>query len=205
MKKIAYLLAISIAITSFTTASIGLAAQTTKSAQNSQSKGPAKALGLKPVPKGKKKKAKVKTTAKKVVPKAPPLVVEIGYPSITVAYNAIKERTDVAVKPNAKPFGWQDREGPWYVVKDGPNIEWAFTEGGHYAHPSVVKRMIDVGSPDHVYVDTAFRCGAANSADCDKLQAEFKEVKVLITKVYEKKFIKHAGAKAVWDGVDSLE
>lgn len=205
MKKIAYLLAISIAITSFTTASIGLAAQATKAAQNSQSKGTAKALGLKPVPKGKKKKAKVKATAKKVVPKAPPLVVEIGYPSITVAYNAIKERTDVAVKPNAKPFGWQDREGPWFVVKDGPNIEWAFTEGGHYAHPSVVKRMIDVGSPDHVYVDTAFRCGAANSADCDKLQTEFKEVKVLITKVYEKKFIKHAGAKAVWDGVDSLE
>ena len=202
MKKIAYLLAISIAITSFTSVSVVLAAQNT---QNAQNKGAAKALGLKPVPKAKKKKGKAKVNAKKVVPKAAPLVVEIGYPTITDAYNTIKERTDVAVKPNAKPFGWQDREGPWYVVKDGPNIEWAFTEGGHYAHPSVVKRMIDVGSPDHVYVDTAFRCGAANSADCDKLQAEFKEVKVLITKVYEKKFIKHAGAKAVWNGVDSLE
>jgi len=196
LKKIAYLLAISVAITSFTSVSIGLAAQ------NSQNKGPAKALGLKPVPKAKKK---AKVPAKKVVPKAAPLVVEIGYPSIAVAYNSIKERTDVAVKPNAKPFGWQDRAGPWYVVKDGPNIEWAFTEGGHYAHPSVVKRMIDVGSADHVYVDTAFRCGAPNSADCDKLQSEFKEVKTLITKVYEKKFIKHAGAVAVWDGVDHLE
>lgn len=203
MKKIAYLLAISIAITSFTSASTVIAAQ------NTQNKGAAKALGLKPVPKAKSKKAKVKSKskkiAKKVEPKAAPVVVEIGYPSITVAYNAIKERTDVAVKPNSKPFGWQDRDGPWYVVKDGPNVEWAFTEGGHYAHPSVVKRMIDVGSPDHVYVDTAFRCGAASSADCDKLQAEFKEVKTLITKVYEKKFIKHAGAKAVWDGVDHLD
>ena len=194
MKTIAYLVAISIALTSLTSASIAVAAQ---------NKGAAKALGLKSPPAGKKKKSKVK--AKKVVPKPVPLVVEIGYPSITVAYNALKERTDVMVKPNAKPFGWQDREGPWYVVKEGPNIEWAFTEGGHYAHPSVVKRMIDVGSADHVYVDTAFRCGAPNSADCDKLQSEFKEVKTLITKVYEKKFIKHAGAKAVWDGVDSLE
>ena len=187
MKTIAYLVAISIALTSLTSASIAVAAQ---------NKGAAKALGLKSPPAGKKKKSKAK--AKKVVPKPAPLVVEIGYPSITVAYNALKERTDVMVKPNAKPFGWQDREGPWYVVKEGPNIEWAFTEGGHYAHPSVVKRMIDVGSADHVYVDTAFRCGAPNSADCDKLQSEFKEVKTLITKVYEKKFIKHAGAKAVW-------
>lgn len=199
MKKIAYLIAISIAISSLSSVTI---------VQAAQNKGAAKALGLKPVPKGKKKKASVKKKSKvsaKKVEKAAPVVVEIGYPSITVAYNAIKERTDVAVKPNAKPFGWQDRDGPWYVVKDGPNVEWAFTEGGHYAHPSVVKRMIDVGSADHVYVDTAFRCGAPNSADCDKLQTEFKEVKTLITKVYEKKFIKHVGAKAVWDGVDHLD
>jgi hypothetical protein len=194
LKTIAYLIAISIALTSLTSVSVA-----------AQNKGAAKALGLKAPPAGKKKKSRAKVKAKKVVPKAAPMVVEIGYPSITVAYNAIKERSDVAVKPNAKPFGWQDRSGPWYVVKDGPNIEWAFTEGGHYAHPSVVKRMIDVGSADHVYVDTAFRCGAPNSADCDKLQTEFKEVKTLITKVYEKKFIKHAGATAVWNGVDSLE
>lgn len=152
-----------------------------------------------------KAKKNSKSKPKKTMQPAQSRVIEIGYPSITVAINKIKERKDVVMKPNAKPFGWQQRSGPWYVVNDGPNIEWAFTEGGHYAHPSVVKRMIDVGSSDHVNVDMAFRCGAVNSADCDQLLTEFKEVKVLINKVYQKKFIKTADGVPVWNGVDSLE
>ncbi|MES2547777.1 MAG: hypothetical protein V4575_08725 [Pseudomonadota bacterium] len=151
--------------------------------------------------KKKVKKPKSKTSKQVVAP----YVIAIGYPSITVALNAIQERNDVAVKPNSKPFGWQERSGPWYVVNEGKNIEWAFTKGGHYAHPSVVKRMIDVGSNDHVYVDMAFRCGAVSSADCDRLLTEFKEVKTLINKVYQKKFITSAEGVAVWNGVDSLE
>ena len=156
------------------------------------------------LPKAAAKKTK-KPKAKKTALVAPTYVIEIGYPSITVAINAVKERKDIVVKPNAKPFGWQERSGPWYVVNEAPNIEWAFTEGGHYAHPSVIKRMIDVGSTDHVYVDMAFRCGAPNSADCDKLLTEFKEVKALINKVYQKKFIQTADGVPVWTGVDSLE
>ncbi|WP_238524642.1 hypothetical protein [Methylotenera versatilis] len=73
------------------------------------------------------------------------------------------------------------------------------------AHPSVVKRIIDVGSTDHVNVDMAFRCEAANMADCDKLLSEFKEVNKLIYKVYEKKFITSADGVAVREGVESLE
>ncbi|WP_081977224.1 hypothetical protein [Methylotenera versatilis] len=150
-----------------------------------------------------KKNSKFKS--KKTTQVVPSYVIEIGYPSVTVAINDIKERKDVVIKPNAKPFGWQHRSGPWYVVNEGPNIEWAFTEGGHYAHPSVIKRIIDVGSSNHVDVDMAFRCGAANSADCDKLLTEFKEVKALISKVYQKKFIKTADGVPVWIGVDNLE
>lgn len=150
-----------------------------------------------------KKKGKVKS--KKITQVDPSYVIEIGYPTITMAINSIKERKDTVLKANAKPFGWQERTGPWYVVKEGENIEWAFTEGGHYAHPSVIKRIIDVGSQDHVNVDMAFRCGAPNRADCDKLFSEFKEVNKLIYKVYQKKYITSAEGVAVWDGVDSLE
>lgn len=149
------------------------------------------------------KKGKVKS--KKITQIVPAYVIAIGYPTITMALNSVKERKDTVLKANAKPFGWQERTGPWYVVKEGKYIEWAFTEGGHYAHPSVVKRIIDVGSTDHVNVDMAFRCGAANRADCDKLLSEFKEVNKLIFKVYQKNFITSADGVAVWNGVDSLE
>ena len=150
-----------------------------------------------------KKKSKIKP--KKITQVDPAYVIEIGYPTIIMALNSVKERKDAVLKANAKPFGWQERAGPWYVVKEGENIEWAFTEGGHYAHPSVVKRIIDVGSTDHVNVDMAFRCGAPNKADCDKLFSEFKEVNKLIYKVYQKKYITSADGVAVWSGVDSLE
>ncbi|MBA3695402.1 MAG: hypothetical protein H0W85_01220 [Methylotenera sp.] len=150
-----------------------------------------------------KKKSKVKS--KKITQVDPAYVIEIGYPTITMAINSVKERKDSILKANSKPFGWQERTGPWYVVKEGKYIEWAFTEGGHYAHPSVVKRIIDVGSTDHVTVDMAFRCQAADRADCDKLLSEFKEVNRLIYKVYQKKFITSPDGVAVWNGVDSLE
>jgi len=148
------------------------------------------------------KKPRYSKTTQQVVP---PSAIAIGYPSIIIALNAVKESNDAVVKPNAKPFGWQERSGPWYVMKEGKNIEWAFTEGGHYAHPSLVKRMIDVGSADHVYVDMAFRCGAPSKRDCEKLLAEFKEVNLLIRKVYQKKYIVSADGLPAWNGADSLE
>lgn len=152
----------------------------------------------------KRSKSKLKKSTQII---APASTIAIGYPSTIAAYNEIKTRTDVTIKPNAKPFGWQQRSGPWYVVNESQNknIEWAFTEGGHYAHPSMVKRIIDVGSNDHVYVDMAFRCGAANSADCDKLLAELKEVNLFIRKVYRKRYIQTADGTPAWEGVNSLD
>ena len=134
-----------------------------------------------------------------------PYVIAISYPTTEAAFKAIKARTDVANKPNSRPFGWQQRSGAWYVANEKPNLEWAFTEPSHYAHPSVIKRMIDVGSTDHVYVDMAFRCGAANRLDCDKLLTEFKEVNLFIRKVYQKKYIVSPDGKPAWAGIDSLE
>lgn len=148
-----------------------------------------------------KSKKKLKKTTKIVSP----YVIAIGYPTTVAAYSAIKARSDVAIKPNAKPFGWQQRSGPWYVVTELPNFEWAFTESGHYAHPSAVKRMIDVGSTDHVYVDMAFKCAAEIRSNCEKLLTEFKEVNLFIRKVYQKQYIVSADGKPAWNGVDSLE
>ena len=153
----------------------------------------------------KKKKKKYKKSVKKSTQIVSPYVISIGYPTTLAAFNAVQARSDVAIKSNAKPFGWQQRNGPWYVVNEKPNFEWAFTEPSHYAHPSVIKRMIDIGSTDHVYVDMAFKCGAANRSDCDKLLTEFKEVNLFINKVYQKKYIVTADGKPAWDGVDSLE
>ncbi len=89
----------------------------------------------------------------------------------------MKERKDIVIKANNKPFGWQDRAGPWYVVKEGPHIEWAFTEGGHYAHPSVIKRIIDVGSKSHVNVDMAFQCEAPQKITALNCLASLKKLK----------------------------
>jgi hypothetical protein len=150
-----------------------------------------------------KKKSKVKS--KKVVPVDRNYVIEIGYPTITIAINSVKERKNSVLKANGKPFGWQERRGPWYVVNEGKYIEWAFTQGGHYAHPTVVKRYIDVGSKDHVSIDMAFRCDALDRANCEELFSEFKEVNELIHKVYQQKFITSAEGKPVWSGVEALE
>lgn len=156
-------------------------------------------------------KKESKKSLKKTTQIVSPYVIAIGYPTTNAAYSAIKARTDVAIKPNAKPFGWQQRSGPWYVVtedvdlrKQG-NFEWAFTEPSHYAHPSVIKRMIDVGSTNHVYVDMAFKCGAEIKLNCDKLLTEFKEVNLFIRKVYQKQYIVSADGQPAWNGVDSLE
>jgi hypothetical protein len=150
-------------------------------------------------------KKKSKTKLKKTTQTSQKYVIAIGYPNADAALSGIKARSDIAIKANARPFGWQQRSGPWFVANENPNFEWAFTQPGHYAHPSVVKRMIDIGSKDHVYVDMALRCGAANRADCDTLLTEFKDVNLLIRKVYQKKYIKTADGEPAWAGVDSLD
>jgi hypothetical protein len=179
MKIIVYILAIFIGLTSINADAL------TKAASKKKSKGKVKSI---------------KTTQVN-----PVYVIGIGYPTIIMARNSVIAGKDGVLKANAKRFGWQERTGPWHVVKEGKHIEWAFTEGGHYAHPSVIKRIIDVGSADHVNVDMALRCEAENRADCEKLLSEFNEVNKLIFQVYRKKFITSTDGVAVWNGVDSLE
>ena len=67
-------------------------------------------------------KKKSKSKPKKTIQTVSPSLIAIGYPSTIAAYNSIKTRTDVSVKPNAKPFGWQQRSGPWYVVNESANV-----------------------------------------------------------------------------------
>ena len=168
-------------------------------------------MALSSIEAGAATKKESKTKFKKSAQIAPKYVIAIDYPSADVALNAITARPDIAVKANAKPFGWQQGSGPWFVANEysnlnqQANLEWAFTQPGHYAHPSVVKRMIDIGSADHVYVDMAFKCGAVNRDDCDKLLTEFKEANLLIRKVYQKKYIKTADGEPAWAGIDRLE
>lgn len=144
------------------------------------------------------------THAKKAIIK-PEHVLSLGYPTIDGAFDAIRVKQGVRLKANARPFGWQERTGPWYVANEGEHEEWAFTQPGHYAHPSLVKRMIDVGSNNHVDVDMVYRCGAKNVLDCDRLFSEFKEVNLLIKKVYQVKYIQSEDGQATWTGVTSLE
>lgn len=150
-----------------------------------------------------KHKSKKKKT--KSVSVVSPYVVAIGYPTIETAFKAIKMRIDVKIKTNAKPFGWQQRSGPWFVVNENSKLEWAFTEPGHYAHPSVIKRMIDIGAKDHVDVDMAFKCASPSKENCEQLLNEFKEVNLFIRKVYQKKYIITADGRPAWFGVDSLD
>jgi hypothetical protein len=150
-----------------------------------------------------KKKRKLAHHPKTLI--QPRHVLTLGYPTIDSAFDAIQVKSDVKPKANGKPFGWQDRTGPWYVANEGAHEEWAFTQPGHYAHPSLIKRMIDVGSSNHVDVDMVFRCGAKNSADCEQLMQEFKEVNLLIKKVYQVKYIQSEEGQATWTGVSSLE
>jgi hypothetical protein len=142
--------------------------------------------------------------AKKTIIK-PEHELSLGYPTINGAFDAIRVKQGVRLKANARPFGWQERTGPWYVANEGEYEEWAFTQPGHYAHPSLVKRMIDVGSNNHVDVDMVYRCGAKNVLDCDKLFNEFKEVNLLIKKVYQVKYIQGDDGQATWTGVSILE
>ena len=89
-------------------------------------------------------------------------------------------------------FGIDDRNMPEPLVR-------------HLPQPSAVKRMIDVGSTDHVYVDMAFKCGAEIRANCEMLLNEFKEVNLFIRKVYQKQYIVSAEGTPAWHGVDSLD
>lgn len=91
----------------------------------------------------------------------------IGYPSVGEALEALKAMPGVAI--NTQPDGWV------IVTEPGIYAKWSFTPAGHYAHPAVVRRVVQQRPNGEVHVETAALC-QADQASCDKLLGEFREL-----------------------------
>lgn len=92
----------------------------------------------------------------------------IGYASVGEALEALKAKPGVTLV--TRPDGWI------IVTEPRPYAQWSFAPAGHYAHPAVVRRIIQQRPGGEVYVETAALCGAEQTA-CDRLMAEFRERK----------------------------
>jgi len=92
----------------------------------------------------------------------------IGYASVTEALEGLRAKQGVHIV--TKPDGW--------IIATEPTVyaQWSFTPPGHYAHPAVVRRLIEQRKDGEVHVEIAALCGA-DKASCDKLMAEFRERK----------------------------
>jgi hypothetical protein len=89
----------------------------------------------------------------------------IGYPSVQEALHALKAKPGVAIV--TKPDGW--------IIATEPTVyaQWAFTPEGYYAHPAVVRRLIQQRPGGEVYVETSALC-QPDKDSCDRLMAEFR-------------------------------
>jgi len=92
----------------------------------------------------------------------------IGYASVAEAMEALKAKPGVHIV--TKPDGW--------IIATEPAVyaQWSFTPEGHYAHPAVVRRLIEQRKDGEVHVEIAALCGADKAA-CDRLMAEFRDRK----------------------------
>lgn len=140
------------------------------------------------------KKAKAKHKSKPVTSTVSNVkyVLNIPYASAVVALAALEQRSDV-IANNNPPHGWETHEN-WKIFKERPAdrpgvIEWAFTEPEHAAHPSVIKRYFDVGSSDHIYIDTAIKC-SSNTSACMDLSEIVGKANWRIKKNNERYFVK---------------
>jgi hypothetical protein len=91
----------------------------------------------------------------------------VGYKTVNEALAALKASPGANITVT-KPDGWiiaNERE------KD---TQWSFTPEGHYAHPSVVKRIIKQDGRG-VYIEMSALCEGTKS-NCDKLLAEFEQL-----------------------------
>ncbi len=137
----------------------------------------------------KKHKAKAKA-AKTIINQK--YVLSIPYASLTAALKALEERKDLRVE-NSSPLGWTKKEN-WKIFNehlsdDQGYVEWAFTPSNHPAHPTLIKRYFDIGSSDHINVDTVTRCGG-NSADCSELLKVLANANRRVFKMNERNFVK---------------
>lgn len=135
----------------------------------------------------KKSKRKTKPTAT-----APKYVFNIPYASPEAAQAALEQRSDIP-RHDAPPYGWETQEN-WKVFKEHTTgkpgvIEWAFTPPEHPAHPTAIKRYFDVGSADHIYIDTTMMCAGERTA-CKDLSGIVEKANWRIKKDNERHFVK---------------
>lgn len=119
-------------------------------------------------------------------------VLTIPYASLALALKALEERKDLQVA-NSSPLGWTKKED-WKIFKehlsnDQGYVEWAFTPASHPAHPALIKRYFDIGSSNHIIVDTVSRCGG-NAVDCSDLLKVLANANRRIFKMNERNFVK---------------
>ncbi len=105
---------------------------------------------------------------------ATPCRSEEGAPNTGVGYKTVRDAlTALKASPGAKitvtkPDGW--------IIANEPekDTQWSFTPEGHYAHPSVVKRIIKQDSRG-VYIEMSALC-ESTKPNCDKLLVEFEQL-----------------------------
>lgn len=93
----------------------------------------------------------------------------LGYSTVSEALESLKAKAGVTVNVT-KPDGWIiiNEPSPVFAV-------WSFTPEGHYAHPSVVRRVIQQRPGGEVYMEMTALC-RADKASCDKLIREFQQL-----------------------------
>ena len=97
----------------------------------------------------------------------------IEYPSVAAARAALE-----ALDGNGAVVTHADG---WMIVNEPmAAAQWSFTPPGHYAHPSLVRRVIQRSGGGAVAVQVATLCEAPREA-CDRLKAEFEAMNERIT------------------------
>lgn len=103
---------------------------------------------------------------------APPAAAKLDFPSVAAALKDVEARDGNGTIVT--------RSEGWTIVNEPlAAAQWSFTPEGHYAHPSVVRRVIK-RSQGSTSVETASLCEAPREA-CDKLLVEFASLNDRIT------------------------
>ena len=131
-------------------------------------------------------------------------IVNIPYQTATAALAALESRKDVQNQITS-PLGWYSKEN-WRIFIERLSgtrgyVEWAFTQPGHAAYPSVIKRYFDIGTANHIYIESATVCNATLLA-CQELNALVSKVNWRIKKRNETHFITEG--EMVWKDKPSL-
>jgi len=98
---------------------------------------------------------------------------EIGFSKVAEALKALQARDG-----NGTIVTHSD---DWVIINEPlAAAQWSFTPPGHYAHPALVRRVIQRSGGGAVAVQLASLCEAPREA-CDRLKAEFEAMNERIT------------------------